>query len=329
MRKQLDEIQQLGSILSAKRKRLNISIEQASEATKIRVDYLSLLEKGDYTKLPSEVYTKGFIQNYSKFLGLNPQVSLAIYRREQDSVEKTTSLKNPKRRKKGLFSFRLTQERLLGIGILLVILVFVFYLITRINAVVKPPEFSISSPAEISAGSEQTFRSQEDTITIRGKLEVGATLMVNDSEFNTRNLEIFEITDLVLAEGENLFDLKATSQFGVEAQIILKVIKKTVEDSSSSEKENFEQEAELSSMLVEIIVGPREANIKVIIDGGEVQNWVEKAGSVKTYKAKNSVKIQTPRPDSVRVAINGAEKKVETTDQIEWILIDGQVIKRK
>jgi len=318
-------IQKLGNLFQCTREKKNIQLKQATEITKIRIEYLEALEKGDYKKLPPEVYTKGFIRNYSQYLGLDPKVTLALYRREYlKQKQLNNSLWANKKPLKERLSINLTSEKLVFLPIIIGIMLFVIYIITRINAVVRAPEFELDSPVRISAGSEQVYQTTESKINIKGKVEVGSRLKINNAEVDTKNLEIFEIIDLQLEEGENIFTLVATSEFGIESTIVLKVVKK-IEKTNIPEQSNVKD----TSMLLELIIGQREAAVIIEIDGSEVQNWIEPAGTVKTFRADKSIKIQTSNPDSVRIAINGEEKKIDTTSPKEWVLIDGQVVEKK
>lgn len=67
----------IGQKLEEARNRKGISIREASESTKIRGDYLSAFEAGQFdTSLP-EVYLRGFIRLYSRFLGLDQDAMLS------------------------------------------------------------------------------------------------------------------------------------------------------------------------------------------------------------------------------------------------------------
>lgn len=60
-----------GTILKKARKLRNLTIAQASKATRIRVLYLEAMESDQFSVLPSLVHARGFIRNYAEFLGLN------------------------------------------------------------------------------------------------------------------------------------------------------------------------------------------------------------------------------------------------------------------
>ena len=61
----------LGNTLREERERQKLSLEDIEQGTSIRALYIEAIENGEYDKLPGEVYTRGFIKNYAKFLGLD------------------------------------------------------------------------------------------------------------------------------------------------------------------------------------------------------------------------------------------------------------------
>lgn len=74
----------IGVQFQEERKKQNLTLEEVARATKIREEFLSAIERGDYKKLPGASYAYGFVRNYAKFLGLPIEKSLAIFRREFD-----------------------------------------------------------------------------------------------------------------------------------------------------------------------------------------------------------------------------------------------------
>lgn len=61
----------IGDILRKEREKQKLSVQDIEQGTSIRAVYIDALEKGEYDKLPGEVYAKGFIKNYGNFLELN------------------------------------------------------------------------------------------------------------------------------------------------------------------------------------------------------------------------------------------------------------------
>jgi cytoskeletal protein RodZ len=65
-------MESLGQLLQQARQARGISLEQAAQATHIRLHYLQALEADDRTALPSPVQARGFLRLYAGYLGLNP-----------------------------------------------------------------------------------------------------------------------------------------------------------------------------------------------------------------------------------------------------------------
>lgn len=60
-----------GYYLKAIRVEKGISLDEVSEKTRIRIDYLLLIEKEDHDRLPSEVFVKGFLRAYAEAIGID------------------------------------------------------------------------------------------------------------------------------------------------------------------------------------------------------------------------------------------------------------------
>jgi len=63
-------LQGIGAILKKERESKKITLEQVEEATKIRRKYLEAIENEKFEVLPGEVYVKGFVAAYLKYLGI-------------------------------------------------------------------------------------------------------------------------------------------------------------------------------------------------------------------------------------------------------------------
>ena len=79
--------QSIGQKLKQAREDRRITLEHASESTRIRVPYLKALETDDVSVLPSPVQARGFLRNYADYLGLDFDRLLEELRAEQTSSE--------------------------------------------------------------------------------------------------------------------------------------------------------------------------------------------------------------------------------------------------
>lgn len=71
-----------GEILRRERERKNLTVKDIEEGTSIRSAYIEALENGEISKLPGEVYARGFLKNYANFLGLDAESLLREFAAE-------------------------------------------------------------------------------------------------------------------------------------------------------------------------------------------------------------------------------------------------------
>ena len=79
----------VGYTLRQERERQNLSVNDIEEGTSIRATYIEAIENGEYDKLPGKVYTKGFIKNYAKFLGLDTDAVAKEFAADMNELEST------------------------------------------------------------------------------------------------------------------------------------------------------------------------------------------------------------------------------------------------
>ncbi len=72
-------MQTIGERLEDARKRKGISLREAAEATKIRSDFLSNIEQNKFEFELPEIYKRGFIKNYARYLKLDPEKVINDY----------------------------------------------------------------------------------------------------------------------------------------------------------------------------------------------------------------------------------------------------------
>ena len=80
----------VGYTLRQERERQNLTINDIEEGTSIRALYIEAIENGEYDKLPGTVYTKGFIKNYAKFLGLDAEAMTKEFANDLAELSGTT-----------------------------------------------------------------------------------------------------------------------------------------------------------------------------------------------------------------------------------------------
>jgi transcriptional regulator with XRE-family HTH domain len=69
----------LGQFLRSAREARGIDLHEAAQQTRISIVYLRALEAEDFSRLPGEVFVKGFLKNYGKFLHLDESQVMKRY----------------------------------------------------------------------------------------------------------------------------------------------------------------------------------------------------------------------------------------------------------
>ena len=83
-------MESVGKYLKAERESQKLSLQEVSEATKIREPLLRAIEEDRYDLISSPVYVKGFLDAYARYLGLDSNEIILKY---QENYGKKTPLK--------------------------------------------------------------------------------------------------------------------------------------------------------------------------------------------------------------------------------------------
>ena len=71
-----------GALLAAAREELNLSVSDVARHLKLSPAQVEALEEGAYDRLPGRVFVRGFLRNYAKLLGIDPQPLLRTIEHE-------------------------------------------------------------------------------------------------------------------------------------------------------------------------------------------------------------------------------------------------------
>ena len=77
----------IGDIFRQEREKKQLTLKDVESETNIRTLYLDAIEKGNYKTIRGEVYLKGFIRTYAKYLGLDQDEMLNKYYAERQPAE--------------------------------------------------------------------------------------------------------------------------------------------------------------------------------------------------------------------------------------------------
>ncbi|HEV2718789.1 MAG TPA: RodZ domain-containing protein [Thermoanaerobaculia bacterium] len=89
------ELASFGEELRREREIRGISLKEIADATKISKRFLEAIERNDHRTLPAPVFTRGFVREYAKYLGLSSDEIVNRYNYAaagDDRIEKSTHL---------------------------------------------------------------------------------------------------------------------------------------------------------------------------------------------------------------------------------------------
>ena len=78
----------LGTSLRKLRESKKLSLRNVEDKLHIRRAYLEAIEKGEYEAIPSEIYVRGFLRSYARFLGVSSEKCLRRYEEEKEGLQK-------------------------------------------------------------------------------------------------------------------------------------------------------------------------------------------------------------------------------------------------
>ena len=199
-------MQTVGQILKEARQNKFYSLEEVEKSTKIRKELLEALEEDNWTKLPPPTFVQGFIKNYGRFLGLNEEKLLAVFRREFSDRKNPPRIlqawTNPLEKRK----FHLTPAKVLSSVILTMVVAFLIYLWFEYRFLVGAPFLEVSGP------SDQTSVSQE-VIKVEGKTDPESKVSINNQEVQVDLSGNFS-QEIKLKDSANTINITSTSKNG-------------------------------------------------------------------------------------------------------------------
>lgn len=89
------EAPSLGAGLRRARELSGRSLSELSAITRVHQKYLTALEEGEHSALPSRVFALGYVRAYAGALGLDEQLAVERYKREAPDGDKITPLQPP------------------------------------------------------------------------------------------------------------------------------------------------------------------------------------------------------------------------------------------
>ncbi|MCX6746260.1 MAG: helix-turn-helix domain-containing protein [Candidatus Parcubacteria bacterium] len=192
----------LGQVFKRYREAERIKVEQIEKDTKISKRMILAIENDDYNQLPDDLYTTNLIRTYAKYLSLDYNKLLNLYKRAK---EKSASDKNLAAKKVKIY---ITPQRARNMIILLIVLILFVYLGLQINKIFQAPQLDILQPVK-------DLITAQNYIEIKGRTEKEARVFINEKEVFLDPQGNFSAT-LDLQKGLNIIKISAAKKYSKE-----------------------------------------------------------------------------------------------------------------
>jgi len=187
-----------------------LNLERLAEMTGVPKDYLAAFISGDFKKLPSLPYVRGYLMKTSEILGINGDYLWSVYKEEVADIKRSDQLPinrfAPKRKSKK--------------GILIAIILFfaIIYLAFEIDDLLGIPKIEINRPAD---NNEIT---NEQSIKLNGRIsDFFDKLTINGKEIPVEKNGEFE-KEYQLQPGANKIEFKVKRFLGKEIKVEREII---------------------------------------------------------------------------------------------------------
>lgn len=289
-----------GEVIKNKRESLGKNLNTVSVDTKIQKRFLEYIEDNQFERFDSEIFATGFLKIYSKYLGLDVEKLLALYRRSHP-VNNKSSKKNSKVKSTGKKERIKVSPKLIGILLLSLFLISIIgYVGYQIYKFQKPPLLTISQPLNESV-------SQESIITLKGNTEDFAVVEINGTQTDVNDDGNFE-KQLELKEGVNTISIKAWKESNIKLQTVvtLKVVYTPEEDSAVQEP--------VQQFLLKLTISQSPSWIKLDVDGESKISQVLQPNTQHEYVVTKNFTLVSGRVQSTTLEVNGNKIQIGATN---------------
>ena len=305
-------MQTAGKILKASRKRLGLSLTDVARDTKINETHLFNIENDEYGKFKDEVFLTGYVKIYAKYLNLDVDKILAVYRRsikildqQRQTTPKDSALSTRERPWRRIASIAIAAILIVGILI---------YFAIQFNNFRQPPNLTISSP-------ENDITVTEETIAVKGETDPDSIVTINDRETELSDSGEFN-SEVKLDPGENVIVITTVRDGNSDrsASEIRNITYEAPEDEdpSTSSGTVSDEEAEDNEPFIKdikIIISNEETWIQLSIDEEIKLSQVLPSPFDTSLEFRRSFNLKTGKAENTQIFVNNEKEEIELPAQ--------------
>lgn len=303
---------ELGQMLRDAREAQGISLAEAEAQTRIRQKFIAAMEAEEWSLLPNDVTTRGFLRKYAGYLGLEEDAILQRFQSRASSTAPQPGTEPPAEREADYRPIEMdlssTPQRTIpwgwiGAAVLLLALIgaalaIYFYQPNFVSNLLSLPR-SLPNPGDVIA------------------LEPTAT--------PTSTVEINRVTATPTATPESTATLTPAS---VETAQPAEATPATP-SAEATPAVTTPVSQPVEQMMLELAVLAR-SWVRVVVDNSLALEAVLEAGELRSWEARESIILRSGNAAGLQVILNGQTLPPlggpSEVIEIQWRLIDGQIV---
>lgn len=161
-------MESIGEFFRQVRETKGLTLDDVALKTRIHPDFLIALEEGNFTKLPDQVFAKGFVRSYARSLGLDEEDAMRRFEGSAGAFYEKQTERETLRLKQAEDDRRKKANRKVVLAAIAVALLGLILLMSREHATVAParpspeePPINKTSRSPTSAAPEKTEKMME------------------------------------------------------------------------------------------------------------------------------------------------------------------------
>ncbi len=308
----------LGERLVKFRAEARLSVQDMAKATKVQAKYIEFLEKGIYDRLPADVYVRGYLRSYARYLNIDEESLVRLYEQERN-IKQSIQPEAPKKSafsEKQITTYTFSSKNFILAAITFVILGVATYLFIQFRQFTTDPLLIISEPNTNTSISVKT-------VWLRGSTDRGTQITINNKAVFVSPEGNFE-EEISLQKGINQVVIRAVNRFNKERVETIQLEAVYEEPEVLSTEILALKQAETEGLFrIALTVKEVPTKVEVKADGEVVFNEILGIGDPRVFEAKNRFEVQADKGSQilVRQASEGEAKPLEETEGPSQVII--------
>ncbi len=208
----------IDKILKKSRLKKGYSLAKVEKLTKIKLEYLKMMETGEINDLPEDIYVRGFLRSLAKLYNLDEVELIDSYRQKKDSPTpkevKKVDFRNSRIKKPNFIitprTVSIALAVLVGLGLLT-------YLWMEVSGFAIAPKLVLSQP------QNEELQIDKNSLTLKGQTDDNASITINKETIPVSDQGNFT-QSITLQPGYNILNIQAKNQGGKVTSKTLQIV---------------------------------------------------------------------------------------------------------